>query len=42
MMVHVYIREHRLMALVDSGSSHNFIHTDLISGIGLATSCAKL
>jgi len=42
MRVHVYIHGHRLTALLDRGLTHNFIHTDLMSRIGLATSGAKL
>jgi len=42
MMVPVYIGGHRLTALLDSGSTHNFIHKDLMSRLGLATSSARL
>ena len=34
----VYIHGHRLTALLDSGSTHNFVHVDLMRRMGLATS----
>jgi len=42
MQVPVYIHGHCLTALLDSGSTHNFIHAELMSRIGLATSGANL
>ena len=42
MMVPVHIGGHRLTALLDSSSTHNFIHKDLMSRLGLATSSARL
>jgi len=42
MQVPVYIHGHCLTALLDSGSTHNFIHAELMSRIGLATSRANL
>ena len=42
MMVPVYIHGHRLTALLDSGSMHNFIHVHLISRMGLVTSGPNL
>ena len=38
MMVPVYIHDHRLTALIDSGSTHNFVHMHLMRRMGLATS----
>ena len=38
MLVPVYIHGHRLTALLNSGSTHNFVHVDLMRRMGLATS----
>jgi len=41
MLLPVYIHGHRLTALLDSGSTHNFVHMDLMRRMGLATSTTK-
>ena len=41
MLVPVYIHSHHLMALLDSGSTHNFIHVDLMRRLGLVTLTTK-
>jgi len=41
MLVPVYIHGHRLTALLDSGSTHNFVHVHLMRRMGLATSATK-
>ena len=41
MLVPVYIHGHRLTALLDSGSTHNFVHVDLMRRMGLATSTTR-
>ena len=41
MLVPVYILGHRLTALLDSGSTHNFVHMGLMRRMGLATSTTK-
>ena len=41
MLVTVYIHGHHLMALLDIGSTHNFIHVDLMRRLGLVTSTTR-
>jgi len=42
MMVPIYIHGHRLTALLDSGSMHNFIHVHQMHRLGLTTSSASM